>query len=115
VSLYNNPIGDAQEAAGAALGALVAANAPALVVVDLRECDLQEAALGPLVDALPANTHLCMLHLGEVTASAAFMRERLLPAVRANTSLTLLDITVTGEGEGAAREAKEIVNSRAAR
>jgi hypothetical protein len=56
-----------------------------------------------------------MLHLGEVTASAAFMRERLLPAVRANTSLTLLDITVTGEGEGAAREAQEIVKSRTAR
>jgi hypothetical protein len=115
VSLYKNPIGDAQEAAGAALGALVAANSPALVVVDLRECDLQEAALGPLVDALPANTHLCMLHLGEVTASATFLRERLLPAVRANTSLTLLDITVTGKGEGAAREAQEIVKSRAAR
>jgi hypothetical protein len=115
VSLFYNPIGDAQDAAGAALGALVAANAPALLYLDLRDCGLQEAALGPLVDALAANTHLCALQLGEVTASAAFLRERLLPAVRANTSLKRLVITVTGEGESAAREAQEIVRSRAAR
>jgi hypothetical protein len=114
VSLFGNPIGDAQDAAGAALGALVAANAPALVILDLRECDLQEAALGPLVDALPANTHLVGVMLGEVAASAAFLRERLLPAVRANTSLRDIDITVTGEGESAAREAQEILSSRRA-
>jgi hypothetical protein len=107
-------IGDAQDAAGAALGALVAANAPALTFLYLCASGLQEAALGPLVDALPANTHLRTLLLGEVTASAAFLRERLLPAVRANTSLARLDITVTGEGGGAAREAQEIVNSRRA-
>jgi hypothetical protein len=116
VSLMNNPIGDAQDAAGAALGALVAADAPALVILGLTGCGLQEAALGPLLDALPRNTHLLTLLLGEVTASAEFARERLLPAVRANTSLTTLEITVTGEGESAAREAQEIVlNSRAAR
>jgi hypothetical protein len=115
VILRRNPIGDAQDAAGAALGALVAADAPTLLILEVSECGLQEAALGPLVDALPANTHLCELVLGEVTASAAFLRERLLPAVRANTSLTNLEITVTGEGESAAREAQEIVNSRAAR
>jgi hypothetical protein len=54
------------------------------------------------------------LELGEVTASAAFLRERLLPAVHANISLMRLIITVAGEGESAAREAQEIVN-RAAR
>jgi hypothetical protein len=115
VSFYRNTIGDAQDAAGAALGALVAANAPALLLLSLRDCGLEEAALGLLVDALPRNTHLRILRLGDVTASAAFLRNRLLPAVRANTSLTLLEITVTGEGESAAREAQEIVNSRAAR
>jgi hypothetical protein len=114
VHLCNDPMGDAQEAAGAALGALVAADAPALLFLDLCDCGLQEAALGPLVDALPANTHLYALALGEVTASAKFLRERLLPAVRANTSLTSIEITVTGEGESAAREAQEIVNSRGA-
>jgi hypothetical protein len=112
VSLNRNPIGDAQDAAGAALGALVAADAPALRFLNLSDCGLQEAALGPLVDALPANRHLHELLLGEVTASAAFLRDRLLPAVRANTSLKVLEITVTGDGESAAREAQEIVNSR---
>jgi hypothetical protein len=114
VSLSHNPIGDAQDAAGAALGALVAADAPALQCLYLQDCGLQEAALGPLVDALPANTHLRKLQLGDVTVSAAFLRDRLLPALRANTSLTTsLVITVTGED--AAREAQEILNSHAAR
>jgi hypothetical protein len=115
VGLINNPIGDAQDAAGAALGALVVADAPSLEILDLCNCGFQEASLGPLFNALQANTHLRTLELGEVTASAEFMRERLLPAVRANTSLTTLVITVTGEGESAAREAQEIVSSRAAR
>jgi hypothetical protein len=115
VSLSYNVIGDAQDAAGAALGALVVANAPALLVLDLTGCGLQEAALGPLFDALPANAHLRTLLLGDVTASAEFVRERLLPAVRANTSLTRLEIMVAGEGKSAAREAQKIVNSRAAR
>jgi hypothetical protein len=115
VSFYRNTIGDAQDAAGAALGALVAANAPTLLLLDLGGCGLQEAALGPLMDALAANTHLRKLHLGEVTASSAFLHNQLLPAVRANTSLLGLEIMVTGAGESAAREAQEIVNSRAAR
>jgi hypothetical protein len=115
VVLFSNPVGDAQDAAGAALSALLAADAPALLILDLRVCGLQEAALGPLVDALPANSHLRTLYLGEVTASAEFLRERLLPAVRANTSLKRLVIAVTGEGESDAREAQELVNSRAAR
>jgi hypothetical protein len=115
LDLTDNPIGDAQDAAGAALGALVAANAPALLYLDLSGCGLQEPALGPLLDALLANTHLRALDLGEVTASAAFLRDRLLPAVRANASLARLDITVTGEGENDAREAQEIVRSRVAR
>jgi hypothetical protein len=99
LDLTNNPIGDAQHAAGAALGALVTGDAPALLYLDLSGCGLQEAALGPLVDALPANTHLHTLRLGGVTARTEFFRERLLPAVRASTSLMDLKITVTGEGE----------------
>jgi hypothetical protein len=115
VSLFNNHIRGAQDAVGAALGALVAADAPALAYLEVVHCGWQEAALGPLVDALPANTHLHTLLLSTVIASAAFLRNRLLPAVRANTSLRHLGITVRGEGEHAAREAQEIVNSRAAR
>jgi hypothetical protein len=83
-----NWINEADQAvAGAALGALVAANAPALTELDVSRCDLQDAGLGPLFDALPANTHLRKLDCGRNWPSYAFVRERLLPAVRANTSL----------------------------
>jgi hypothetical protein len=116
LDLSDNLVGDAQqEAAGAALGALIAADSPALLIVNMRGCGLREAALGPLLDALPGNTHLEKLLLGEVTASAEFLRERLLPAVRANTSLRRFKIAVTGEGEGAAREVQEILKNRTAR
>jgi hypothetical protein len=71
-------------AAGAALGALVAANAPALRELRLEGCGLSVAGLGPLVDALPANTHLRVLVYGDNDITEAFERERLLPAVRAN-------------------------------
>jgi hypothetical protein len=75
---------DALAAAGAALGTLVAANAPALHELNLRGCGLTDAGLGPLVDALPANTHLRVLDCRNNVLSEAFERERLLPAVRAN-------------------------------
>ncbi len=71
-------------AAGAALGALVAANAPALRQLNLRGCRLTDAALGPLVDALPANTHLRVLDCSANTITETFKRDRLMPAVRAN-------------------------------
>jgi hypothetical protein len=77
----------AMAAAGAALGALVAANAPALRELNLDGCDLTNAGLGPLVDSLPANTHLRVLKCGRNELSEAFMRDRLLPAVRANAWL----------------------------
>jgi hypothetical protein len=70
--------------AGAALGALVAANAPALRELN---CQLGDDGLGPLVDALPANTHLRTLSASLNGISEGFARERLLPAVRANSGL----------------------------
>jgi Ran GTPase-activating protein (RanGAP) involved in mRNA processing and transport len=75
---------DALTAAGAALGALVAANAPALRELNLNSCHLTDAGLGALLDALPANRHLRVLNCRHNLLSEAFMRERLLPAVRAN-------------------------------
>jgi hypothetical protein len=78
-------------AAGAALGALVAANAPALRELRLDGCVLGDAGLGPLVDALPANTHLRVLGCGSNRMSEAFKLERLLPAVRANAWLAMID------------------------
>ena len=46
--------------------------------------------LGPLVDALPLNTHLQKLIISENNTSAAFARNRLMPALAANTSLQIL-------------------------
>jgi hypothetical protein len=70
---------------GAALGALVAANAPALRELRISFCTLNDLSMGPLVDALPSNTHLRMLDCsGFNNLSAAFVRDRLLPSARAN-------------------------------
>jgi hypothetical protein len=101
-----------QAAAGAALGALVAANAPALHELDVSWSELADAGLGPLVDALPRNTHLRTLNLSDGDGqgmSEAFVRDRLLPAVRANSSLRELD---TGLDWESALEAEELVRQR---
>jgi hypothetical protein len=77
-------------AADAALGALVAANAPALTELDVSWNGLSDAALRPLFEALPFNTHLRTLSVVYNGTSDAFARDVLLPAVRANTSLRKL-------------------------
>jgi hypothetical protein len=74
-------------AAGAALGALVAANAPALRTLWLPYCSLEDEGAGALVDALPHNTHLRTLLLTGNNLTPEFGHGRLLPAVRANSSL----------------------------
>jgi hypothetical protein len=78
---------------GAALGVLLAANAPALQSLDLSYCDLGDGALGPLVDALPQNTHLHEVRLLNSRFSAGFAARRLLPAVRVNTALRTLAVS----------------------
>jgi hypothetical protein len=83
----------ARAAVGRALGALVAANAPALDSLLLMDCDLGDAGLRALVDALPGNTHLRSLNCLGNGMSAAFARTRLLPAVLANSSLRTLGFT----------------------
>ncbi len=82
----------AVRAAGAMLGALVAANTPALHVLRVEDYGLG-AGLGPLFDALPRNTHLRELDCRNsvIDVDEAFARSRLLPAVRANTSLRVLE------------------------
>jgi hypothetical protein len=69
-------------AAGAALGALVAANAPALTKLDVSWSSLGDVSLRPLFEALPANTHLRELDVSHHLLSAAFVRD-MLPAARA--------------------------------
>jgi hypothetical protein len=88
-SAHGHAPADALAAAGAVLGALVVANAPALRELNLCVCHLTDDGLGPVVDALPANTHLRVLDCRYNQLSEAFKRERLLPAVRANPWLKL--------------------------
>jgi hypothetical protein len=73
-----------QAAAGAALGALVAANAPSLTHLNVSYCDLGDDGLRPLLEALPRNTYLRKLDCAFNFMSEAFMADVLLPAVRAN-------------------------------
>ncbi len=98
-----------QNEAGAALGALVAANAPALTHLDVYDCQLGDAGLRLLFDALPANTHLRTLVCLRNELSDAFVRDTLLLAVRANSSLRQLDL----DAGHASREAEALVRRRA--
>jgi hypothetical protein len=95
---------------GAALGALIAANTSALHELDVSFCDLGDAGLRLLFDALPGNTHLRTLDCRRNRLSDDFVRDALLPAVRANGSLRELE---TGLATDAAREAKALVQRRA--
>jgi hypothetical protein len=113
---------DAQRVAGDALGALLAADAPALRELELCEVHVYEEGLEGLCDALPRNTHLRTLivrawdepeEAGEEPAvSEAYLRRRLLPAVRANASLTRLEMRVGPQPREAAREAEQLVQQR---
>jgi hypothetical protein len=81
--LDSNDVRAARQQVGAALGALIAANAPTLRVIGIYSNGLGDAGMGPLVDALPHNTHLQTLHCpNDDEMSYAFVCERLLPAVR---------------------------------
>ena len=85
---FNGPV-DAG-AAGVALGALVAADAPSLTGLRIGSSDFGDFGLEPIVDALRHNTHLRLLDCCNVSMSRQFAHERFLPAVRANTSLHAL-------------------------
>jgi hypothetical protein len=101
----------------AALAALTAADAPALHVLECSSnfssmIHLGDAGLAPILQALPLNRHLRVLDLHSNGMSEAFARERLLPAVRANTSLQSLKCADYFSGPAAA-EAEELVRRRA--
>jgi hypothetical protein len=65
----------------------VAANTPALDKVTFTSFALSSADLLPLFTALPFNTHLRLLFIISDKLSVEFMRDVVLSAVRANTSL----------------------------
>jgi hypothetical protein len=120
LDLSRNRINAADWAAtGAALGALVAANAPALTQLDISDCDLRDEGLRPLFVALPHNTHLTKLQCGGNVCTNAFICDALLPAVRANGSLRQLSCQLQMRSASAAAErrlakAEALVAQRAA-
>jgi hypothetical protein len=117
LSLRQNFIGRLREAedraaVGTSLGVLLAANAPALTELNFAMCNLGDAGMEPLLEALRHNTHLRSLDCASNDITEAFAADVLLPAVRANTGLRALDASnwiITPPG---AREAKELVARR---
>jgi hypothetical protein len=97
---------------GAALAALIAADAPALQVLVCKRNELGDDGLAPIVGALALNRHLHTLDVGDNGMSEDFARERLLPAVRTNTTLRKLKCGTHRTESPAAAEAEELVRRR---
>ena len=91
------------------------ADAPALERLSLSEfgeitgTECAEICFEALFEALPRNRHLRSLDLSECCHEDEFVRDRLLPAVRANTSLRELIGVSYGP---AAKEAEDLVSAR---
>jgi hypothetical protein len=109
LTFAGEPTEQAVALVGPALGALVAANTPSLQLLFVTFCHLGDAGMRPLLEALPHNTHLECLVCDGNGMSAAFARDLLLPAVRANTSLVVFN---AGNDHDAAVEAKALVDAR---
>jgi hypothetical protein len=90
LSLAGNEVDDKSRAVAGAMVCALLANTP-LRLLKLDYCNFRDEGLGPVVDALVHNTHLTHLDIGDNNRSTAFMRDRLLPAVRANRSLRELN------------------------
>ncbi len=76
----------------------------------MSNCFLGDDGVRPLLEALPANTHLRTLRCSDNNMTEVLARDVLLPAVRANTSLRTL---VAGERETASEaEAVALVARR---
>jgi hypothetical protein len=112
LNVSGNQVDEAsRDRAGAWIAALLAANAPALLELDVGGCSLLDTGLRPLLEALPANTHLRSLACSGNWLTDDFTRDALLPAVRASSSLRELK---TGLECKAACEAETLVQGRAA-
>jgi hypothetical protein len=103
--------GDDRSALGAALGALIAADAPALHTLDCSENSLADAGLAPIVEALALNRHLRKLEMAHNSMSEAFARERLQPALRANSMLREFKC-VNHNSSSASSEVEHLVRRR---
>jgi hypothetical protein len=101
---------DAQQQpyAARALGALVSANAAALSSLHLSRLACGDAGFGLLFEALPRNTHLHTFSCSYNNFSEAFIRNRVLPALRANCSLLALGLASGTKESPAAVAAREV-------
>jgi hypothetical protein len=119
VDVTRNRVAAAERArAGASLATLIGANAPALWELYVSACSLGDEGLGPLVDALAANTRLRKLDCSGNGMSDAFALERLQPALLANNSLRKLTLVreddETDVESPALRQLERLVAQRAA-
>ena len=112
----NELAADDVQATSELLGALVAANAPALHELDVVSNNMNGVGLQPMLDALAHNTHLrelkCYAHMSNL-----FARLRFLPAIRANASLRRLEasmahVEIFGNPPPALLEAEALVAAR---
>lgn len=105
-----------QPIVGAVLGALMAANAPALRTLCVS-MPLDKEGVAPLLAAMPGNTHLRELFISTLLVDDAFAAQHLLSAVRVNTSLRRLRVAGPIRFDGGAdpvQEAQELIRRRAA-
>jgi hypothetical protein len=88
-----NDVSEANKAAaGCALAALIAADAAALEELDVSHSSLGDAGMGHAIDALSSNTHLRTLKCTDNDMTDEFVRARLLPMVRTNTTLSTIQL-----------------------
>jgi hypothetical protein len=98
LTLWRNRVApEHQAAAGRSLGTLVAVNSAALQSLRIGHCDLGDAGLGPLVDALASNTHLRTLECAVNDITVAFARTKLMPMLITNSSLRQLRLVRPAE------------------
>jgi hypothetical protein len=103
---------DDTTADGELIAALLSANPPpALTHLDVSDCGFEDGSMQPLLMAAARSTRLRSLYAGgNEVRDDAFMRDEMLPAVRANSSLRTLQL---GEAMTPhAREAEALVAAR---
>lgn len=113
--LWNEvPPAEGHAALGAALAALVTADAPALEYMEIINVDLGGASLEPFVNALRRNRHLRKLRFSPNGLSEEFKGGELLPVIRANSGLQLL-LCYPDPADPVITEAMKLVADRAQR
>jgi hypothetical protein len=115
LNLPDNNVGETQEeqfAAGTQLAQII--TAAGLVALNISGCNLGEAGLGPIFQALPRASRLWGLQFDSDTLSSEFARDVVLPAVRANNSLRSLTFCNEDEDDLLPEliEAQNIVKAR---